>query len=199
MVSPVVTAKRHSPKTSGPERRGTHARQMSSTCAKDSTATHAWEGLQGYPEEHPGSISEVSPRKHREAVAAPVVRESLQNSAKEVPGSSQSSSACALHAHIENPGQRNGSDKGSQEKHQRTEASSSESDEPVSDDSPEYEESDDDDPVYEDIDDDFTDEDRDLMMSEEERLLEDESDEVVRKTRFPKTRSAGSETMDEDP
>ena len=83
--------------------------------------------------------------------------------------------------------------------HPGIEISDSDFDGSPSDDSPDYRRTDEDDTGYEDVDDESSDQEHDLMMSEEERMLEDDLEEEVTRKRLPTTRSAGSETMDEGP
>ncbi|MCJ1387243.1 hypothetical protein MMC18_000083 [Xylographa bjoerkii] len=198
-VDLATAARGHSPESSRQQQQEAFTRRISSTYGKDSTGSFARGGLAVLSRDPIAGVREVVPRMRTEAVAGPVVRESPQNHNKEVPGSSQSSSAYAFHGPTKDLGHHNEDDRISTENHQHAETSPSDSYESPSDSSPEYMVTDDDDTGYEDVEDESSDQERDLMMSEEERMLDDEPDEDARKTRFPKTRSAGSETMDEDP
>ncbi|MCJ1402333.1 hypothetical protein MMC11_005553 [Xylographa trunciseda] len=198
-IPAVGTAKRHDIEDSGRQQQRAYGRQISSARGNASTATYVRESLTDFSREHKADVREEVSRKHTEAVASQIVRESPQNHRKEIPGSSQSSNAYALQGPTRDLPQLDGSDGIPLGENQGIEMSASDSDESPTDDSPEYRQTEDDDTGYEDVDDESSDQDRDLMMSEEERMLEEELDDEAPRTRFPKTRSAGSETMDEGP
>ncbi|MCJ1382685.1 hypothetical protein MMC17_005798 [Xylographa soralifera] len=193
------SAKRHGPESSGQQQQTDYGRRISSTCDKNNTATYVKEGRVDLLREDIVGVREVAQQKHTEAIAGQTVRESSHNHSNEVPGSSQSSNGYVLQSPSKDLRQCDQSDETPQEQHQGIEISASDSDEYPTDDSPEYRVTDDDDTGYEDVDDESSDQEHDLMMSEEERMLEDDLGEEAPRTRFPKTRSAGSETMDEGP
>ncbi|MCJ1284292.1 hypothetical protein MMC26_003623 [Xylographa opegraphella] len=178
---------------------GKYGPQTLSTDNNDSTSTYVRQGLTGLSRKCMTSVEKVAPKQHAEAAEAQNVGESLLSRRKEIPGASLFSRPYDHQGSAKDIREVDKKGESPRGKYHRNEIPGSDSDAILSDDSPEYSVTDDEDTGYEDVDDDSSDQEHDLMMSEEERMLEDNLNEGAPKNMFSNSKSARSEIMDQGP